>query len=403
MAKLALETGFRPKQSCETALHLMIDEWVGLMLGNKITGILFVDFSKAFDMVDHNLLLIKLKKYNFHDNSLAWFKSYLSNRKQIVKINNTFSDTGNVDCGVPQGSILGPILFLIFINDLPLYNSLSGTSLFADDVTDSTSSENLHCVKKQLQTNADNIQGWSKSNRMVINTKKTNTMLLGTKQKLKTIPNSSNCLNIEIKGKQITQVKIERLLGVQIDNSLTWDQQILKVKRTILFKLSILRKIKRYLPLDIRKMFYSYYIKPHIHYCASVWGHTSKKNQTKILKLQKQAARLILDKDYTTPSSEMFQMLNWCTFPDIILFQQGLLVFKSLNNLTPSYMRNMFEYIKDKSNHNQTLRSASSNKLYLPKAHHKTIRSSGPRIWNSLQVQTRNAKDVKQFKQLYHK
>ena len=125
------------------------------------------------------------------------------------------------------------------------------------------------------------------------------------------------------------------------------------------FKISLLRKIRHYLPLDTRKLFFNYYIKPHLSYCSSIWGQTSKENLNRIIKLQKQAARLILNKDYTTPSAELLNELDWQLFPDSVQYQQALLVYKSLNNLAPHYMKDMFQHVHNIGRTN--LRSASDH------------------------------------------
>ena len=371
------------------------------MFKREIVGVLYVDFCKAFDLVNHNLLLEKMKMYKFHANSLAWFSSYLSDRKQCVKINKTMSDQLPITTGVPQGSILGPLSFLLFVNDLPLQDSLGGLNLFADDATDSAHGTDIKTIEKQLQTKANNVDEWCHANHMVLRVDKTKGMLMGTEQKLKTIPNPENCLNITVQGQKIEQVTRKRLLGVQIDSSLSWNDQVKKVRKTALFKISILRKIKKYLPLDIRKMFFNYYIRPHLTYCSSIWGQTTEKNLDTVNKLQKQTARLILDKDYHShnPSNEMFKELQWKTFPDSVQYQQALLVYKSLNNLAPPYMNGMFKYVKEIGRSN--LRSVSNNKLFVPRAHHKSIRYAGPRIWNKLTNDLRTSRHIKQFKQRY--
>ena len=196
---------------------------------------------------------------------------------------------------------------------------------------------------------------------MVVNVEKTKGMLMGTKQKLRLLSNSDNCLSIEVQGQKIEQVTSQRLLGVEMDSCLSWNDQIQKVRKTIHFKISLLRKLS-YLPLDTRKLFFNYYIKPHLSYYSSIWGQTSKENHNRIIKLQKQAARLILNKDYTNPSTELFNELDWELFPDSVQYQQALLVYKPLNNLAPHYMKDMFQHVHDTGRTN--LRSASDHKQY---------------------------------------
>ena len=234
----------------------MVDEWVSHIFQNEVVGVLYIDFCKAFDMVNHNLLLQKLKIYNVHEDAIAWFTSYLSDRKQCIKINKSMSDQQPVNIGIPQGSILGPLTFLLSVNDLPLQDSLEGLNLFADDATDSAHGPTVENVEKTLQTKAKNVEKWCQANRMVVNVDKTKGMLMGTKQKLRLLPNSDNCLNIEVQGQKIEQVTSQRLLGVEIDSCLSWNDQIQKVRKTIRFKISLLRKIRHYLPLDTRKLFF---------------------------------------------------------------------------------------------------------------------------------------------------
>ena len=170
---------------------------------------------------------------------------------------------------------------------------------------------------------------------------------MGSKQKLRLLPNSDNWVNIKVQGQKIEQVTSQRLLGVEIGSCLSWNNQNQKVRKTSRFKISLLRKIRHYLPLDTRKIFFNYYIKPHLSYCSSIWGQTSKENHNRIIKLQKQAARLIPNKHYTNPSAELFNELDWQFFPDSVQYQQALLVYKSLNNPAPHYMKDMFQHVHD--------------------------------------------------------
>ena len=297
---------------------------------------------------------------------------YLSDRRQCVKINETLSDEQPINQGVPQGSILGPLSFLLSVNDLPLQDALKNLDLFADDATVSAhGTDIINTVETQLQTKLHNIANWCIDNSMVLGINKTKCMLLGTRQKLRYIEDPEKCLNLKIQDQKIEQVTSEILLGIHIDNCLTWNDQIKKVKNSAKFKISLLKKIKLYLPQKTRKLFFNYYTKPHPNYCNSIWGQTSQENLSTITRLQKQAARLILDKDYNTTSEELFKKLDWQTFPESVQYQQALLVYKSLNSLAPPYMAGMFQYVKDTKRNN--LRSATNDKLFVPRVHPKTI------------------------------
>ena len=147
------QSGFRAQHSCETALVNLIDLWLNTIDNSKMVGVVLVDFKKAFDLVDHQILTNKLEIYGIKDEALMWFNTYLTNRKQQVAINNSKSDFQHISCGVPQGSILGPLLFLFFINDLPLYTSHVFTDLYADDTT-------LYDVENNLQSALNNLHFW---------------------------------------------------------------------------------------------------------------------------------------------------------------------------------------------------------------------------------------------------
>ena len=396
---ISRQSGFRSKHSCETALHLLVDEWLSSIYNKKIVGVLFIDFCKAFDMVDHDILLKKLKLYNFSQDSMSWFTSYLSNRQQCVKINHKVSQPLEIKYGVPQGSILGPLLFLLFINDLPLEDGLDLVSLFADDATKSTASKDIKNVEKSLQESSDSLMRWCRINRMVPSSDKTKIMVIGTSKRLQDFDVDKYKLNVYLGKSKITQVTEEKLLGCVIDENLSWTPQVRKVRQTVLYKLSILRKIKRFVPLSGRLTFYNYFVKPHFDYCCSVWGTAFKKDIHTLIKLQKMAARLILDVDYTVPSIELFKILKWLPIDKNVQFRQATLVYKALNNMTPSYMADMFTRSSETAPF--SLRSVSNKKLFIPRTHIKSLRFLGPKVWNSLSTNSRKASTLSQFKKSY--
>ena len=173
------------------------------------------------------------------------------------------------------------------------------------------------------------------------------------------------------------------LLGVIVDNSLSWGMQVAQVKKCTSHRLFLLRKIRKYILLETRIKFYDYYVKPLIEYCSSVWGICLKKNQIKIIKIQKKAARLILEAPPLTSSKHMFQQLKWLPFDEIVKFKQVSLVYKAVNGNAPQYIQTLFTNIKDYSNY--SLRSSANKKLFVPRTHHKSFSYTGVIIWNAYQ------------------
>ena len=176
------QSGFRPNHSCETALINMVEKWLKALDNSELVGVVLVDFRKAFDLVDHNILMKKLELYKFNQISLNWFRSYLSDRKQTVSFKNIASARETVKYRVPQGSILGPLLFLLFINDLPLHTKVK-IELYADDATLYEINRSEEETERKLQLAIKELARWCKQNGMIINTEKTKAMLVTTHQR----------------------------------------------------------------------------------------------------------------------------------------------------------------------------------------------------------------------------
>ena len=189
-------------------------------------AILFIDLKKAFDTIDHEILLSKLELYGFKCVSLNLFRDYLSDRTQVTVINNVNSETSFISCGVPQGSILGPLLFLLYINDLPNCNLLSDVRMYADDTNLTFASKDPNELFSSLTHDLGNLKQWLDSNRLSLNVLKTKCLFTGTRQKISLLPSDPH---ISLDGHSIERVNSYKCLGVQVDETLSWEAHISEV------------------------------------------------------------------------------------------------------------------------------------------------------------------------------
>ena len=225
------QSAYRQYYSCETALLSLTDNWLKAMDSKDLVGAVMLNLSKAFDLVNHSLLLSKISMYHTDNTSLRWFESYLHDRTQRCCINGSLSDALPITRGVPQGSILGPILFMLYINDLPLAIPDCNVDIYADDTTLWMANSNPLHIQHGLQGSLNKANHWFSLNKMVPNAKKQNSRsktaaatTTGTEQKLFYCTNSS--LSLSLRGTGIEEAVNEKMLGVKIDMHLNWNSHI---------------------------------------------------------------------------------------------------------------------------------------------------------------------------------
>jgi hypothetical protein len=279
-----------------------------LLSERKIGLYFFIDFRKAFDLVPTDILIFKLKYgYGFDDDSIKLLTDYFKNRSQFVKIGNIISIICQVLLGVPQGSVLGPLLFLLFINDLPYFLKMFLSILFADDTTLAQSSDDYDSLLKKFYNSIGNLTKWCRFNKVDINWKKSEIMFISNKQNT-IIPEF-----IDIDGNQVKVVSEFKLLGIIIDNKLNFKSNTTKIKRSINIRLYAIQKLFQ-LPLAVKIQFLKTFILPYFDYCATLCIYFPKSIIQKLANLYNNFIFKLLDvksiRDSIINSSDDFNKWN---------------------------------------------------------------------------------------------
>ena len=390
------QSGFRKQHSTATALLHFLD---GIQLdidGGKCCGVLFLDLKKAFDTVDHRLLLEKLVSYGVGGIELQWFTSYLENRQQRTLVNNSLSISKTVLCGVPQGSILGPLLFILYINDLPDKIQRCKVLLYADDTALYFSASSPAVLENILNEEISNVSSWFQTNKLTLNTRKTKVMLFGSAKRVGTFPP----LNIKIDDNQIEQVSLFKYLGVWLDCTLTFAHHIDYISKKANARLAILGRTRRYISTKTAMTLYKSLIMPYFDYCDTVWDTCSCQLKQQLQILQNRALRIINKVDRYTHVSDLHKMSNILTLQQRRDQHIQVFMYKATHNLYPSYICSKFT---DASLiHTHTTRTAANNSLFIPRAKlnagKNRISYRGATSWNLLSPELRKVPTLPLFK-----
>ena len=391
--------GFRARHSTDHAILSIIDKIQSAVETQNYSCGIFLDFSKAFDTVNHGILLKKLDYYGIRGVANAWFTSYLNNRQQTVTINNATSDNVTLTCGIPQGSVLGPILFLLYINDFHLCSSLFDFHLFADDANLFYSHDNINIMQQNINAELSNIYTWLCINRLSLNIEKSNFVIFQPRQK-------KSPLNfiIQLNGKILKRENCIKYLGIFIDSTLSWKDHVEYISKKIRKSIGILSKIRYFVDSHTLIQLYYALIQPFLVYGLIVWGNTYPATLHPLFILQKKATRLITFSQYDQHTSPLFKSLDILKLSDLVNFQTAVFMYKFHNRLLPSVFNNFFT--PNSRIHGYNTRSVAKHSYYLPRARTNygifNIRFQGTKVWNSIDNHLK-LMNLGQFKNKYKK
>ena len=379
--------GYRAKHNSELCLVVMIEMWKKALDEHKVAGAVLTDLSKAFDCIPHDLLIAKLHAYGFDKSSLNLVLSYLSDRTQRVKVNGIYSRKRKLSYGVPQGSILGPLLFNLFMNDIFYFVEESKLANYADDTTIYTSKDGIFPFLHALLSETEIVLDWFKKNEMKSNSDKCHMIVAENEHRPAYVSNTFLYLE---KEKQLLQnEECVKLLGVWIDDNMTFEKHILTLLKKANQKLHALMRIAKYMSDEKLRILMKTFIESQFNYCPLVWMFHSRKINEKINKLHERALRVVYSDDNLT-FEQLLEKDNSFDIHDRNLQKLAILMFKVKNNLCPKPIQDIF---KQNINDNWIIpkvRTETNGK--------ETLRYRGPTIWNLIPDEIRSAKNLESFK-----
>ena len=336
----ASQYGFQPNRSTEHAILELQDRIMKIMNKKECCVGVFMDLSKAFDTLDHKILLDKLYHYGIRGVAHDWFRNYLSNRKQYVHINGTSSGQLPISCGVPQGSILGPLLFLVYVNDLATVSEHALTILFADDTNLIYNGKTYNELKILIKNDLSKISDWFKANKLALNESKTKYMIFHTSYNK---PPTS--FQIILNNIELERVENSKFLGVIIQENLMWNTHINYICNKVSKATAILAKLKHYLPKYVLKIIYNSLALSNMTYALSAWGAAPKSPIDRLHrsaidrmhKLHKKGIRHICNSKYNAHTVPLFKKENVLQFQDLYKLQCIKIMHKKIHNTLHSY------------------------------------------------------------------
>ena len=395
--------GFRKTYSTNLALIGAVDE-IYSNLNNDLYGIgIYLDLQKAFDTVNHNILLHKLRHYGIRGNALKWFESYLSNRKQFTKVNGVTSSSKSIECGVPQGSVLGPLLFLIYINDIPNAFKTAIPKLFADD----TNIFIFHKTKETLfeiaNSELESLENWLLANKLSLSigiNKETKFSFFTSK------PNDdkSNLPTLRLLGQDVPRTDYVKYLGILLDDCLTFKNHISKLRDKLKQYVGVFYLLRHNLPKKCLRTLYFTFIFNNLYYCAEVYGNTTPSFLHPLQIAQNKALRALQFKNRYYPTNEMHKDFQILKVPDIVEYKLSKLIHSLLTG-TPKLPETLDKLIV-KMNSVHTRNTRHKHQVYSKNEKRaigrRQLKCQPSKTWNNYPNYIKSTETHSQFKTAFY-
>lgn len=393
-----LQSAYRTAYSTETALVKVVDDIIGCIDSGSVVAVVGLDISAAFDTVRHRTLLDRLEsEFGICGMTLDWLSSYLSDRSFSVRVGTDSSGAVPVYAGVPQGSVLGPLLFTTYISPIGRLMEMHGIQYhkYADDTQLYTSlTVPAELSLDRLESCTSELQHWYWANDLLLNPSKSEVALFGTRQRLlhSTLPP-----NVSVAGSSVVVNDVLKILGVTLDSTLTFDVHVNNVVRSCNYHLRALRHLRPYLSLDIAKTIAVSIVGSRLDYCNALLFGATQSTTSKLQRVQNNLARVVCDVGWRkSNTADLLHDLHWLPVRSRVTFKVATLCYQTYRNGQPAYLP-LSLYIPPRN-----LRSASLVRLFEPPARlaigERRFSYHAPRVWNSLPMTVRSADSLASFK-----
>ena len=378
--------GYRKGHGTQHCLLVMVEMWRKALDEKKVGGAILTDLSKAFDCLSHDLLIAKIEAYGFDKSALRFIYDYLKNRMQRTNVNGNYSSWKEILYGVPQGSILGPLLFNIFINDIFLYLDKAQIANFADDNSTYAVEKDIMTLLKTLESETFSMLNWFRFNEMKSNSSKCHLIVADINHRLYSSKSYIHLENVFLENEETV-----KLLGIKIDQNLKFEEHINCLLKKGNQKLHALMRIKKFLTEDKLKLIIKTFIESQFNYCPLIWMCHSREINRKINKLHERALKVVYKHNDLT-FKQLLEKDKSFTIHERNLQKLAVEMYKVKHNLCPKPIQDLFTPAI-RGNHDWVLpkvRTENNGK--------ETIRYMGPKTWELVPEEIKKSKSLSSFK-----